>query len=196
MGMFQEFKEFIGRGNVVDLAVGVIMGAAFGKIVNSVVNDVIMPPIGYIIGGIDFKDLAFELPKKTIQIPDVADPTKMVDKVLGPVSIKYGNLIQMTFEFLIVAFAVFLLVKAVNTVMKKKAAEPAPPPAQEVLLTEIRDLLKIDKLAWHWRNLWAGEKSHRPVLRRGEQLRPVSQKRDEVGELVGGDGLLEAFGHQ
>jgi large conductance mechanosensitive channel len=142
MGMFQEFKEFIGRGNVVDLAVGVIMGAAFGKIVNSVVNDVIMPPIGYIIGGIDFKDLAFELPKKTIQIPDVADPTKMVDKVLGPVSIKYGNLIQMTFEFLIVAFAVFLLVKAVNTVMKKKAAEPAAPPAQEVLLTEIRDLLK------------------------------------------------------
>lgn len=129
--LVQEFRQFIQRGNVVDLAVGVIMGAAFGKIVNSLVADVLMPPIGYVIGGVDFKDLKWSLPKVTV-----------ADRTLESVDIKYGLFLQTTFDFLIVAGCVFLLVKGMNTLYKKQEAAPAPPPPQEALLTEIRDLLK------------------------------------------------------
>jgi large conductance mechanosensitive channel len=143
MNLFAEFKQFIQRGNVIDLAVGIIMGAAFTTIVNSLVNDVLTPPIGYVIGGMDFTKLAVELPKKTIQVPDPQKPGEFVDKALGPATIKYGNFIQMTISFLITSFCVFLLVKAFNTFLRKQAAEPAPPAVspQEKLLTEIRDLL-------------------------------------------------------
>jgi large conductance mechanosensitive channel len=142
MGLLKEFKEFAMRGNVVDLAVGVIMGGAFGKIVSSLVADVIMPPIGYAIGGIKFTDLKFELPKWTFQVPDPTDPTKFVDKTLEAVTINYGNFLQTAFDFLIIALAIFAVVKLMNTVWKKQEAAPAPPPPQEVLLTEIRDLLR------------------------------------------------------
>ena len=127
MGMMAEFKEFVQRGNVVDMAVGVIMGGAFGKIVNSVVGDVLMPPIGYATGGVDFKGL-----KAVIGGTPEA-----------PVSINYGAFIQTVIDFTIIAFCVFLLVKAVNK-LKQPAPEPAPagPPDDVKLLTEIRDLLK------------------------------------------------------
>jgi large conductance mechanosensitive channel len=145
MGLINEFKQFIQRGNVVDLAVGVIMGAAFGKIVNSLVADVLMPPIGYLIGGVKFTDLKFTLPQVKIPMPDPTDPTKMTEKVLEAATINYGNFLQTTFDFLIIAFCVFMLVKGVNSLQKKKeeapAALPAPTPEQQ-LLTEIRDLLK------------------------------------------------------
>jgi large conductance mechanosensitive channel len=126
--MLKDFKTFIMRGNVVDLAVGVIIGAAFGKIVNSLITDIIMPPIGMLIGGIDFKDFKFTM-------------GGIIDK---PVTINYGNFIQITFEFLIIAFCVFLMIKGMGKLMRKeeKAAPPAPPSNQEILLTEIRDLLK------------------------------------------------------
>jgi len=124
------------RGNVVDLAVGVIIGAAFGKIVTSLVNDVIMPPIGYITGGIDFKNL------KVLIKP--GDPAKKI----ADVSINYGNFINTVIEFLIVAFCIFMVVKAINSL--KKPEEPAPaaepvPTKEEILLTEIRDLLAKGK---------------------------------------------------
>jgi large conductance mechanosensitive channel len=137
MAFVKEFKEFAMRGNVVDLAVGVVIGAAFGGIVTSLVKDVIMPPIGYIIGGVDFSE------KKIIL--KVADPAhKVVENAL-----RYGNFINAVIQFLIIAFSIFLVVKAINA-MKK--AEPAPAPApdpeptkEELLLTEIRDLLAKGK---------------------------------------------------
>ena len=139
MGKFiQEFKEFAVKGNAVDMAVGVIIGGAFGKIVTSIVNDIIMPPIGWLIGGVKFTDLKLTLP--TVEIPGV-------EKMEG-VSINYGNFLQTTFDFIIIAFCVFLLVKGINKLAKKKAEEPAAPApepeptAEEKLLTEIRDLLK------------------------------------------------------
>lgn len=122
--MWNEFKQFISRGNVLDLAVAVVMGAAFSAIVNSLVNDVIMPIVGVILGGLDFTGLA-------ITINDAA--------------IRYGNFIQAIINFLIIAGAMFFVVKSANAVMKQKEAAPAPPPApsaEEKLLTEIRDLLK------------------------------------------------------
>ena len=128
MGMMQEFKEFAMRGNVVDLAVGVVIGAAFGKIVSSVVADVIMPPIGLMAGGVNFTDLKAVLKEGVGDIPAV--------------TVNYGSFLQTCFDFLIVAFAIFMLVKALNSMKKEAAAAPLPPPAQEVLLTEIRDLLK------------------------------------------------------
>ena len=128
MGMMQEFKEFAMRGNVVDLAVGVVIGAAFGKIVSSVVADVIMPPIGLMTGGVNFTDLKAVLKEGVGDIPAV--------------TVNYGSFLQTCFDFLIVAFAIFMLVKALNSMKKEAAAAPPPPPAQEVLLTEIRDLLK------------------------------------------------------
>ncbi|MGN8069033.1 large-conductance mechanosensitive channel protein MscL [Mucilaginibacter sp. SG564] len=132
MAIIKEFKEFAMRGNVVDLAVGVIIGAAFGKIVTSLVNDVIMPPIGYLTGGIDFKNL------KVLLKP--ADPANKVAEV----AINYGNFINTVIEFLIVAFCIFMVVKAINSLKKPveeaPAAEPAPT-KEETLLTEIRDLL-------------------------------------------------------
>ena len=128
MGMIQEFKEFAMRGNVVDLAVGVVIGAAFSKIVSSVVADVIMPPIGLMTGGVNFTDLKAVLKEGVGDIPAV--------------TVNYGSFLQTCFDFLIVAFAIFMLVKALNSMKKEAAAAPPPPPAQEVLLTEIRDLLK------------------------------------------------------
>lgn len=135
-----EFKAFALRGNVIDMAVGIIIGGAFGKIVTSLVNDVIMPPIGALLGGVNFTDLKAVIKKETL---DAAG------EVLAPaVTIQYGNFIQVVVDFLIVALCIFLLIKGINSLHKKKEAAPAPapePPApskEEVLLTEIRDLLK------------------------------------------------------
>jgi len=129
MSMMQEFKAFAMRGNVVDLAVGIIIGSAFGKIISSLVTDVIMPPIGVLLGGIDFSGLGLTLREATATAPAVL--------------IKYGVFINTIIDFAIVAFAIFLLVKGLNKMKKEQAAAPPPPPpAQEVLLTEIRDLLK------------------------------------------------------
>lgn len=123
MSLLSEFKEFAMRGNVVDLAVGVIIGAAFGKIVTSLVNDIIMPPIGWILGGVNFSDLAIAL--------DDA----------GKVVIKYGAFIQTIVDFTIIALAIFLIIKAMNKV-KKPAEKPAEGPTQEEILIQIRDILK------------------------------------------------------
>jgi large conductance mechanosensitive channel len=129
--MMKEFKEFAMRGNVIDLAVGVVIGGAFGKIVSSLVADVIMPVIGVLIGGVDFSKLAITLVAAEGDKPAV---------LLG-----YGKFVQATFDFLIIAFAIFLFIKLINRLHKKKAEEPAAPPppsAEQTLLTEIRDLLK------------------------------------------------------
>lgn len=136
MSLVKEFRDFAMRGNVVDMAVGIIIGGAFGKIVTSVVNDIIMPPIGMLVGGVDFKDLKYVLQEAT-----------MVDgaEEVAAVSINYGNFIQTTFDFIIIAFAIFMVIKAMNRMKKKEVEAPAPPPApttEEKLLTEIRDLLK------------------------------------------------------
>lgn len=129
MGIIKEFREFAMRGNVIDLAVGVIIGAAFGKITTSLVNDVIMPPIGLIVGGVDFSNLAITLREKS----DAA----------AAVQIKYGVFINTLIDFLIVAFAIFLLVKGINSLKRKQEEAPPPAPPQEVvLLTEIRDALR------------------------------------------------------
>lgn len=131
-----EFKTFAMRGNVVDMAVGVIVGGAFGKIVSSLVDDIIMPPIGFLLGGVNFKDLSIKLGEKLSED----------GKTMEAVTLNYGNFIQQTVDFLIIAFCVFLLVKAVMKFTKKNEEEPAPakpePTAEEKLLTEIRDLLK------------------------------------------------------
>lgn len=131
MSILKEFKEFAVKGNVVDMAVGIIVGVAFGKIVTSLVGDVIMPPIGLLIGGIDFSNLAITLKEASGSSPAVV--------------IAYGKFIQTVIDFTIVAFAIFMLVKAINTLKRKlgEADQPPPePPKQEVLLAEIRDLLK------------------------------------------------------
>jgi len=129
-----EFKEFAVKGNAVDMAVGVIIGGAFGKIVTSIVNDIIMPPIGWLIGGVNFSDLKCTLPA--------------LAEGMEPATINYGVFIQTIIDFVIIAFCVFLLVKGINSLSRKKKEEeaaPAAPPqpsAEEKLLTEIRDLLK------------------------------------------------------
>ncbi|HPI37191.1 MAG TPA: large-conductance mechanosensitive channel protein MscL [Ignavibacteriaceae bacterium] len=131
MKIVNEFKAFIKRGNVIDLAVGIIIGAAFGKIVSSFVNDVMMPPIGLILGGLDFSDFALVLREAAGDVPAI--------------TIKYGVFISMIIDFLIVAFAVFLVVKVVNKLKKEEEAKPAPPPPvtkEAELLGEIRDILK------------------------------------------------------
>lgn len=129
------------KGNVVDMAVGVIIGGAFGKIVSSIVNDIIMPPIGWIIGGVNFKDLTYELPINPLSVQEGVDPV--------PVTINYGNFLQTTLDFLIIAFCIFVLIKVITRFTPKKEepqpATPAPAPApsaEEKLLAEIRDLLK------------------------------------------------------
>lgn len=131
MSLVSEFKTFAMRGNVVDLAVGVVIGAAFGKIVSSLVDQMIMPPIGWLIGGIDFSSYKLVL-------VDAATDGK------GEVAIQYGAFLNTLIQFLIIAFAIFLVIKAINRLNRKQAAEEAPaaPPADVVLLTEIRDLLK------------------------------------------------------
>jgi large conductance mechanosensitive channel len=131
MSMVKEFKEFAMRGNVVDLAVGVIIGGAFGKIVSSFVADVIMPPIGLALGGVDFSSLAFTLKQATETTPAVL--------------LNYGKFINTVIDFLIIAFAIFMVVKGMNSMKKKEVevpATPPEPPADVKLLTEIRDLLK------------------------------------------------------
>jgi len=136
MGMLKEFKEFAMRGNVVDMAVGIIIGAAFGKIVTSAVNDLIMPPIGYVLGRVKFTDL-----KKEISAA-VLEGDKVVKEA---VTINYGNFIQVTVDFLIIAFVIFMLIKGMNSMKKKEEAAPAAPAAHSdevVLLREIRDSLK------------------------------------------------------
>lgn len=137
--MLQEFKQFAMRGNVVDMAVGIIIGGAFGKIVSSIVGDIIMPAIGLLVGGVNFTDLKITLKKAVMEGSEVVAPA---------VTINYGNFIQVTLDFLIIAFAIFLLVKVMNTLSKKKeekSATPPAPPADVQLLTEIRDLLKNNK---------------------------------------------------
>jgi large conductance mechanosensitive channel len=135
MKLVDEFKSFAIKGNVVDLAVGIIIGAAFGKIVSSMVSDIIMPPLGLLIGGVSFTDLKLVL-------------KAAVDATHPAVTWNYGNFLQVTFDFLIVAFAVFLFIKAVVIARRKEEEGPAAPPAppvptkEEILLTEIRDLLK------------------------------------------------------
>jgi len=134
MGMIKEFKEFAIKGNVVDMAVGIIIGAAFGKIVSSFVGDVIMPPIGVLLGGVDFSSLAFVVKEAVGEAPAVV--------------ISYGKFVQTLIDFTIIAFAIFMAVKAINSFKKKKEEAPkAPPepPKEEVLLAEIRDLLKERK---------------------------------------------------
>ncbi len=135
--MLKEFKAFALRGNVLDLAVGVIIGAAFTTIVNSLVNDIIMPPLGVVIGGIDFSDFF-------ITLSGGSYPTLAAAKAAGAATLNYGLFINAVIRFMIVAFAVFLLIRQVNRVFgsAKKDEPPAPPPRQEVLLEEIRDLLK------------------------------------------------------
>ena len=120
MGMAKEFKEFALRGNVVDLAVGVIIGAAFGKIVTSLVNDIVMPALGYAIGGVDFGDLAIELKAATVDAAGTEIPA---------VLIKYGAFIQTVVDFVIIALAIFVAVKVMNSLKRKEAASPEPPPA-------------------------------------------------------------------
>ena len=134
MGMMQEFKEFAVKGNVVDMAVGIIIGGAFGKIVSSFVADVIMPPIGVLLGGVDFTSLAITLKEAAGDVPAVV--------------LSYGNFIQTMVDFTIIAFAIFMAIKFMNSLKKQEEEAPAAPPApskEEVLLTEIRDLLKQQK---------------------------------------------------
>jgi len=131
MSFVKEFREFAIKGNVVDMAVVIIIGAAFSKIVSSFVGDVITPPLGYLIGGVDFTQLAATLPA--------------MSEGAMPVTVRYGVFLQTIFDFTIVAFAIFLAVKAINRLKRKEEAAPAAPPAptkQEILLEEIRDLLK------------------------------------------------------
>ena len=137
--LVNEFKQFAVKGNAVDMAVGVIIGGAFGKIVSSIVNDLIMPPIGWIIGGVNFTDLKVTLPSIDMGI-----------EKLEPATINYGNFIQTTFDFLIISICVFLMLRTINKLAKKndeskkqaEQAKDAEPSKEEKLLTEIRDLLK------------------------------------------------------
>lgn len=135
--MFQEFKKFAMRGNVIDLAVGIIIGSAFTTIVNSLVNDLLMPPLGLLIGGIDFSEFFLTL-------KGTGHTTLEAAKQAGDVTLNYGLFLNAVLRFLIVAFAVFLLVRWMNRLAgaDKAAAAPAPPPRSELLLEEIRDLLR------------------------------------------------------
>lgn len=137
MSMMKEFKAFAMRGNVVDMAVGIVIGGAFGKIIASFVSDVLMPPIGLLLGGVSFTDLKLTLQEAVLDADGV--------ETVAAVSINYGSFIQTMVDFIIIAFAIFMVVKAMNSMKKKEEAAPAAPPApskEEVLLGEIRDLLK------------------------------------------------------
>ena len=134
MSILNEFKEFAVKGNMIDMAVGIIIGGAFGKIVSSLVADVIMPPIGILLGGVDFTDLSITL--------------KGASGEAKAVTLNYGNFVQTSIDFLIVAFAIFIMVKAINKLKRKEEEAPSKPPAptkEGVLLGEIRDLLKAGK---------------------------------------------------
>jgi large conductance mechanosensitive channel len=131
MSMMSEFKSFAMKGNVMDMAVGIIIGGAFGKIVASFVGDVLMPPIGVLLGGVDFTELALTLKAASGEVPAV--------------TLNYGNFVQTVVDFLIIAFSIFVMVKWMNRMKRQEAVAPAAPPApsnEEVLLTQIRDLLK------------------------------------------------------
>lgn len=131
MKLIDEFKTFAMKGNMLDMAVGIIIGGAFGKIISSIVNDILMPPIGLLLGGVNFTDLKVVMKAATETVPAV--------------TWNYGSFIQTLIDFLIIAFSVFLIIKAMNSAKKKEEAAPAPPPApskEETLLSEIRDLLK------------------------------------------------------
>ena len=130
MGMASEFKAFIMRGNVIDLAVGVVIGAAFGKIVSALVDKIVMPPIGLALGGVSFDDLAITLKQGS------------ADGTVPPVLIEYGAFLQTLIDFVLIGAAIFLLVKLVNRLYRREAAAPAAPSPEVVLLTEIRDALK------------------------------------------------------
>jgi large conductance mechanosensitive channel len=137
MKWLQEFKAFAVRGNVVDMAVGIVIGAAFGKIVSSFVADVIMPPIGMLIGGIDFRNLVVTLKEA---IPETADIAAQ-----AAVTINYGKFIQSVIDFIIIAFAIFMVVKAINNLKRKEAvkhSEPPSPSQEVILLTDIRNILQ------------------------------------------------------
>lgn len=139
MGFVKEFKEFVSRGNVVDMAVGVVIGGAFGKIVTSFVNDILMPPLGMLLGGVDFTDLKLMLKEGVLD---------EAGEVVGEVTLNYGIFIQSVVDFLIIAFAIFMVIKGINKMKREKPAEPeapeapAPKPDDVVLLEEIRDLLR------------------------------------------------------
>lgn len=136
--MLKEFKAFAMRGNVVDMAVGIVIGGAFGKIISSFVKDVLMPPIGMMMGGVDFSTMFFSLDGQVYE-------TLAAAAEAGAATLNYGNFIQTVVDFLIVAFAIFMVVRAMNNMKKKEEAAPKAPPApskEEVLLTEIRDALK------------------------------------------------------
>lgn len=131
MSLIKEFKEFAVRGNVVDMAIGIIIGGAFGKIVSSFVTDVVMPPIGVLLGGVDFSNLSLTV--------------REASETAEAVTINYGKFINTVIDFIIIAFVIFMAIKAMNRIKRKEEEKPAAPPApskQEVLLTEIRDLLK------------------------------------------------------
>ncbi len=131
MSMLKEFKEFAVKGNVVDMAVGIIIGVAFGKIISSLVGDVIMPPIGFVLGGVDFSNLSVVIQEAIGKKPAVV--------------ISYGKYLQTVIDFIIIAFVIFMTVKTMNAFKKKEEETPAAPPNQEVLLAEIRDLLRDKK---------------------------------------------------
>ncbi|MDD7557729.1 MAG: large-conductance mechanosensitive channel protein MscL [Porphyromonas somerae] len=138
MAFFEEFKEFVSRGNVLDMAVGVVIGGAFGKIVSSVVNDILMPPIGLLLGGVDFSDLKVVLQSEQVnELGEVIQPL---------VTLNYGSFIQTVVDFLIIALAIFTMIKGVNKLKRAEEEKPAEEPAAKsddvVLLEEIRDLLK------------------------------------------------------
>jgi large conductance mechanosensitive channel len=144
MGLIKEFREFAVRGNVIDMAVGIIIGAAFGKIVSSMVQDVMMPPIGKLVGNVDFSNLFINLSRDKGPFPSLAEA-----KAAGAATLNYGLFINEVINFVIVAFAVFLLIKGINTLRRKmerqKELTPAPPPAPTVdqqLLAEIRDAIR------------------------------------------------------
>lgn len=141
MGLIQEFKEFAVKGNAVDMAVGIIIGGAFGKIVSSLVNDVIMPPIGKLLGNVDFTSLF-------INLGGTGYKTLAEAQKAGAPTLNYGNFVQTVFDFIIIAFAIFMMIKAMNSVRRKEEAKPEepPPPSAEVqLLQEIRDSLRSGK---------------------------------------------------
>ncbi len=142
MGMLKEFKEFAVKGNMLDMAVGIIIGAGFGKIISSLVNDVLMPPLGLLLGRVDFTQLKAVIQKGSEAVMDGAT---ILQPAVKQVSINYGNFIQTIIDFIIVAFCIFLVIKAMNNLKKKEdaaPAAPAAPPEDVVLLKEIRDLLK------------------------------------------------------
>ncbi|HOO83485.1 MAG TPA: large-conductance mechanosensitive channel protein MscL [Prolixibacteraceae bacterium] len=139
MSIAKEFKDFAMRGNVVDMAVGIVIGGAFGKIVSSLVNDLIMPPIGLLLGGVNFTDLKITIKEASVDAAGQA---------INAVTLNWGNFVQVLIDFLIIAFAIFMVIKGMNSLKKKKEEAPAAPPAppepskEEQLLSEIRDLLK------------------------------------------------------